>query len=102
MATTPTYPNPEAFENAWAQLVAGSWSDPKLKSQLQSDPAGALAGKGVHLPSTVKVKTQDGATGLTVVLPLPDRPAHVAEARLANDDSDDGGVTICSSCCCSC
>ena len=93
------YPDTQTFENAWAQLVSSSWQNPQLRSQLQSDPAGALAAKGVKFPSDIKIKVQDDASGVTVVLPLPAAAPRAAEGRLA---ADDDGVTVCSSCCCSC
>jgi len=101
--STPQYPDPETFENVWAQLVSSSWSDPALKQQLQNDPTAALSQKGVKFPASVKVKAQDGASGVTVVLPLPNQPARIGEARLdASADDDGGSVTLSCSCCCSC
>ncbi|HYH80887.1 MAG TPA: hypothetical protein VEX86_13890 [Longimicrobium sp.] len=97
--STPQYPDPQAFETAWAQLVSGAWQNPQLKSQLQSDPAAALASKGVKFPSDVRLQVHDGASGITVVLPLPSAPPQAAAGRLA---ADDDGVTVSSSCCCSC
>lgn len=94
----PQYPDPQAFETAWAQLVSSSWQNPQVKAQLQSDPAAALASKGVKFPSDVKLQVQEGGSGITVVLPLPAAPPEAASARLDADD----GVTVCSSCCCSC
>jgi hypothetical protein len=103
MTDPATYPDPETFERAWAQLVAASWSDPAAKQRLERDPAGALAAEGVHLPPHLTVRAQPGASDLTVFLPLPARPARLGEVPLANDGQivPPGAPPLCC-CCCSC
>jgi len=98
-SSTPQYPNPETVQEVWGQLASAASGDAALRQQLLSDPAAALSKKGVTFPSTVRVKTQAGASGVTMELPLPNRPAQLGEARL---DASAPSVAVCSSCCCSC
>ncbi len=93
-------PDPLQFERAWARLVSRAWRDPGFREELLADPTQALAADGVRVPTGMVLKTVDGASTLTVLLPLPSVPPHVAEACLnAGDDPD---MAVCCCCCCSC
>ncbi len=96
----PTYSDPQQFERAWAQLVSRSWSDPQFREQLLADPTQALAEQGVNVPASMILRAEDGASTVTVLLPLPPAPPHVAENRL-DAGADDLGV-VASSCCSTC
>lgn len=66
-------PSPSSVEDkiaSYAQLVAKSWTDSALRSQLLSNPAGTLAAHGISVPSGVSVKAvESSASNLVVSVP---------------------------------
>ena len=63
-------PSPSSVEDkiaSYAQLVAKSWTDSALRSQLLSNPAGTLAAHGISVPSGVSVKAVEASESNLVV-----------------------------------
>lgn len=71
--TAESLPTPGSVEEkilSYAQLVAKSWTDSALRSQLLSNPAGTLAAHGISVPSGASVKAVESSeSDLVVTIP---------------------------------
>lgn len=72
-AISESLPSPGSVEDniaSFSQLVARSWTDSALRSQLLSDPAGTLAAHGIQVPAGVSVKAIESSPA-SLVLAVP-------------------------------
>ena len=69
------------FYNVWAEVLAESWNDQVYRDAVESNPAKALSDKGISIPKgviiTVKPSAPASENASVLVLPFPDKPAHV-------------------------
>jgi hypothetical protein len=70
--------------NAFAKVVAQSWSDKEFKQRLVDDPHAALAEHGIDVPSGMNINVVEN-TSDTVHIVLPAEPdGEISEDDLAN------------------
>lgn len=87
-AVAESLPSPKSVEDkiaSYAQLVAKSWTDSALRSQLLSNPAGTLAAHGISVPSGVSVKAVV-ASEADVVLSVPPAAAATSASETTVGD----------------
>ena len=73
-----------AEPNAYAKIIAQSWSDKEFKQRLKDDPHAALAEHGIDVPSGTQVSVVEN-TAETIHLVLPAEPdGEISEEDLAN------------------
>jgi hypothetical protein len=68
--TAETLPSPDSVASdiaSYAQVVADSWTNSALRSQLLSNPAAALASKGIQVPSGVSLTAIEASENELVV-----------------------------------
>ena len=99
----------DEFVQNYGRLVSKSWMDPAFKSELQTDPAAAMASSGLPVPAGTNVAvgvvapSGDGSVdtlydafesaGDSFTLWVPEQPAATAGAAQADDTS-----TTCTPC----
>jgi hypothetical protein len=63
----------EAFQKAWAKIIAKAWSDAAYKQRLLKDPTGVLKENGIKLPEGMSVRVNE-STDKVIQLVLPKKP----------------------------
>ncbi|AUG55580.1 thiocillin family RiPP [Thalassospira marina] len=82
------------YPHRLGRLIVKTWADPVFKKKAETDPRGALADFGIHVPADVPVDK----------LPLPPRPADLSDEQLNQANANDGscagsaGSASCPSC----
>jgi len=80
----------EAFQKAWAKIIAKAWSDAAYKQRLLKDPTGVLKENGVELPEGMSFHVNE-STDKVIQLVLPNR--HDGELSVETlGDVSAGGV----------
>ena len=98
------------YAKKYAKVVARAWSDPAYKSQLVTNPKEVLGQAGINFSPGIDVQIAEGAsefseedaTGNTVRLPLPEKPADMGDEDLAKAASPESDISLCVSPCCCC
>src|SRR3990167_7497370 len=72
----------EAFQKAWAKLIAKAWSDSTFKERLFKNPKKVLKEQGIEFPEGVECKITEN-TDKIVYLNLPRKPeGNLSETQL--------------------
>jgi Nitrile hydratase, alpha chain len=77
--------------NAFAKVVAQSWSDKEFRQRLKDDPHAALAEHGIDVPSGTNLNVMEN-TSDTVHIVIPAEP----DGEISEDDlAKVSGGTVC-------
>ena len=84
----------------WAQLVAETWTDDKLKARLMQNPAAVMRERGISVPEGVDLKVVENTDTVTY-LTLPAKPSgDVTELNMADLAGVAGGWSMVCACYC--
>ena len=72
----------EAFQKAWAKLIAKAWSDPAFKKRLLKDPIAVFKEQGIEFPKGMECEVTED-TSKVVHLHIPPKPeGNLSETEL--------------------